>query len=261
MRLSYRERTLNLPPGRYLVGRGPACHLVLDDPRASRAHAQLTVDLMGVVIEDIGSANGVWVNGARIESPAALSNGDVVVIGDQELHFELTDPGPRAPVDTMPEAAPEAGGAFPDSDRPSADDVRSTVKSSALDMLGDVAERALASGEPGQAEALIHARLTEVLDQLRGGQPVEPAVTQRALRIALDLAIQLRARRWLDFALDLLTAKGKPCPPLVAIQLRAARTAAGAPDPARLAAYTRRVRALPTSLEKMRTVALLDDLT
>ena len=257
VRLRYRDRTLNLPPGRYLLGRGPTCHIVLDDPRVSRTHAQMTVDWAGVAMEDLGSANGIWLNGARIHGSVRLNDGDFVVIGDQELAFELSTPAPRAQADTQPEQVPGE----PDFDAV-VDGVAelSTAKSSALDLLGGVAERAMAAGDPGQAETIIHARLAEVLDQLRAGQPVEPAVVQRALRIALDLAIQLKARRWLDYALDLLTARGQPCPPLLAIQMRAARTAAGAPDPTRLAAYMRRVRALPTSLEKVRTVALLDDL-
>jgi hypothetical protein len=43
--------------------------------------------------------------------------------------------------------------------------------------------------------------------------------------------------------------------------VRAAAAATGQPDPARLAAYARCVRALPMSLDKVRTVALLDELS
>jgi pSer/pThr/pTyr-binding forkhead associated (FHA) protein len=256
VRLSNGERTVNLLPGNYLVGRGPQCHVVLDDPRVSRVHARLTVDSGGIAIEDVGSANGVYVNGQRISASLRLSNGDGVVIGDQELGFEVAAVARRRPQrDTVPEDAPGAP------DQYAVEDSFSTARADALEMLGAVAERALAAGEAAQAETVIHARLGEVLDQLRARQMVHPDVAARALRIALDLAQQMRARRWLDYALELLTVLGVPCSPEVLRQVRVVRAATGPPDSTRLAAYARCVRALPMSLDKVRTVALLDELS
>jgi pSer/pThr/pTyr-binding forkhead associated (FHA) protein len=256
VRLSYNERTVNLLPGNYLIGRGPQCHVVLDDPRVSRVHARLTVDSGGVAIEDVGSANGVYVNGERIASLVRMSDGDGVVIGDQELRFHVAATEPRRQQrDTVPEDMRHEPVEY------SADDAFSTARADALEMLGGVAERALAAGEAAQAETVIHSRLAEVLDQLRARQPVHPDVSGRALRIALELARQLRARRWIDYTIDLLTALAVPCTPELVRQVRAARAVTGPPDRSRLAAYARCVRALPMSLDKVRTVALVDELS
>jgi pSer/pThr/pTyr-binding forkhead associated (FHA) protein len=256
VRLTYGDRTVNLLPGNYLIGRGPQCHIVLDDPRVSRAHARLTVDGAGVAIEDIGSANGVYINGDRIAALVRMKHGDGVVIGDQELWFEVAKSEQRRPPrDTIPEDAPLKPADYV------AEDVFSTARADALEMLGGVAERALAAGEPGQAETVIHARLAEVLNCARARQPVHPDVAARALRIALELGRQLRARRWIDYAIDLLTVLGVPCSPELVRHVRAARAVTGPPDPGRLAAYARCVRALPMSLDKVRTVALVDELS
>jgi pSer/pThr/pTyr-binding forkhead associated (FHA) protein len=40
------------------------------------------------VIEDLGSSNGTWVNGVRIEGPTALAPGDVVRIGQLTVRVE-----------------------------------------------------------------------------------------------------------------------------------------------------------------------------
>jgi pSer/pThr/pTyr-binding forkhead associated (FHA) protein len=259
VRLVIGERVLNLLPGSYLIGRGPQCHIVLDDPRVSRMHAQLSIDHAGVAIQDTGSANGIFVNGERVAGLVRLASGDCVVIGRHELRVQLSaDGSPRPPSDTLPEEGPgRIELEQPDRELP---DSFSTTKSNALELLAEVAEKALAAGDASQAETVIHARLIEVLDRVRTRQQVEPAVIDTALRIALGLAHALRARRWLDYALELLTVLGVPCSPEVLRQVRRARATAGAPSPERLAAYGRCVRALPMSLDKVRTVALLDEL-
>jgi FHA domain-containing protein len=67
-----------------IVGRDPSCDLVLNDPKSSRRHAVVESGPSGLFIRDTGSANGVTVNGKRIER-AALAPGDVFRIGDVEV--------------------------------------------------------------------------------------------------------------------------------------------------------------------------------
>ena len=53
-----------------------------DDPVLSRRHARLARDAEGrLTIEDLGSANGTFVNGVQVHAPAVLNVGDVVRIG------------------------------------------------------------------------------------------------------------------------------------------------------------------------------------
>ena len=58
------------------------------DEYASSAHARLEPRRDGVWVEDIGSTNGTFVNGERIDRPRRLRAGDVVRIGETDLRFE-----------------------------------------------------------------------------------------------------------------------------------------------------------------------------
>ncbi|MCY4087335.1 MAG: DUF3662 and FHA domain-containing protein [Actinomycetia bacterium] len=69
-----------------VIGRGRDCDIVLDDPGASRRHAELRRDDGGYVIVDLGSTNGLEVNGKRIET-AQLAPGDLLTIGRTKLRF------------------------------------------------------------------------------------------------------------------------------------------------------------------------------
>jgi hypothetical protein len=64
-----------------VLGRDPSCDLVLNDAKCSRRHAVLEAGPQGLAIRDAGSANGIFVNGDRLER-ASLKDGDVVRLGD-----------------------------------------------------------------------------------------------------------------------------------------------------------------------------------
>jgi pSer/pThr/pTyr-binding forkhead associated (FHA) protein len=71
-----------------------AADLAVDDPEVSRRHASLRPAGDGLEIEDLGSLNGTWVNGARIEGVVRLSPGDRVRLGDTsfEVRQERAQP-------------------------------------------------------------------------------------------------------------------------------------------------------------------------
>jgi hypothetical protein len=71
-----------------VVGRSRECDTVIDDPNVSRRHAELRPEDGGWVIADLGSTNGIKVNGRRVER-ARLEPGDRVTIGVTDLTFEL----------------------------------------------------------------------------------------------------------------------------------------------------------------------------
>lgn len=73
---------------RLLVGRSRDCDLVLDDPNVSRQHMELRRDRAGWVAVDLGSTNGVKVNGRRIDE-APLEPGDEIAVGVSRLTFEV----------------------------------------------------------------------------------------------------------------------------------------------------------------------------
>ncbi|MRG94377.1 FHA domain-containing protein [Polyangium spumosum] len=88
VRLRYLSHELEVPLGQFVIGRSADCQLALDDPLVSRRHALLTVRGDGVTIEDLGSRNGVSVNGAKIDGPRQLAHGDHITIGGQEMALE-----------------------------------------------------------------------------------------------------------------------------------------------------------------------------
>jgi pSer/pThr/pTyr-binding forkhead associated (FHA) protein len=74
-----------LGQGAITVGRRPNCDLVLTDPAASREHARIIVGDQSAAVEDLGSHNGVFVNGRRIRGIQRLSPGDKIDIGQEQI--------------------------------------------------------------------------------------------------------------------------------------------------------------------------------
>jgi hypothetical protein len=80
------KRTV-LSGSRVLIGRSRDCDVPLDDPNVSRRHAELRREDGIWIIADLGSTNGVKVNGRRVEQ-AELQAGDEVMLGLARLRFE-----------------------------------------------------------------------------------------------------------------------------------------------------------------------------
>ena len=77
-----------LSGSRVVLGRSREADIVVDDPNVSRKHAELRRDDSGWQIVDLGSTNGIKVNGRRAEHHA-LTPGDRVTLGVTDLTFEL----------------------------------------------------------------------------------------------------------------------------------------------------------------------------
>ena len=86
-RLRFLLQEIDLPQGDTLVGRSANCQVTLDDPLVSREHARIRIQGTTAVVEDLGSRNGVQLGGQPIAGSTALSNGDRIRIGTQELVF------------------------------------------------------------------------------------------------------------------------------------------------------------------------------
>jgi len=74
-----------LPQGETLIGRSTACHITLEDPLVSRTHARITVADDRATVEDLGSRNGLLVNGERIQGVTSLADGSRIRVGTQEF--------------------------------------------------------------------------------------------------------------------------------------------------------------------------------
>ncbi|MGH7271067.1 MAG: FHA domain-containing protein [Polyangiaceae bacterium] len=95
-RLRFVLQEFDLPPGGTVIGRSLDCHLTLEDPLISRHHARIVVDPSAARIEDMGSRNGVRVNGALIDESTQLRDGDRIRVGTQDFVFCCVDDVGRA---------------------------------------------------------------------------------------------------------------------------------------------------------------------
>lgn len=68
------------------IGRHPESHIFLDDVTVSRRHAEIRREGDAIMLHDVGSLNGTYLNRSRIDS-AALRSGDEVQVGKFKLVF------------------------------------------------------------------------------------------------------------------------------------------------------------------------------
>jgi hypothetical protein len=72
-----------------VLGRSRDCDIVLDDANVSRHHAELRPSGGSWVVRDLGSTNGVKVNGRRVDGAQSLHAGDAIELGSSRVVFEL----------------------------------------------------------------------------------------------------------------------------------------------------------------------------
>ena len=64
-----------------VMGRSEETDVVLDDPYASEFHLRLVAQENGMMLHDLGSTNGTYVNGRRVSAPTELKRGDTIQVG------------------------------------------------------------------------------------------------------------------------------------------------------------------------------------
>jgi hypothetical protein len=91
--------------------------IVIDDPEISRRHCTIAPGPSAeVVITDLSSTNGTWINGARILGPTVVRPGDEVRFGDSVCRFEApaaAQPAPPPPPPPQHQWSPQAPAAVP----------------------------------------------------------------------------------------------------------------------------------------------------
>ena len=104
------EQSIDLQPGRAIVvGRAVTSDVPIYDPTISRRHAELSLTDGGVLVKDVGSSNGTFLNGARITEATATEN-DVITFGKVAFRVkEVTTPAARPQVVPPPVSAEFAG--------------------------------------------------------------------------------------------------------------------------------------------------------
>jgi pSer/pThr/pTyr-binding forkhead associated (FHA) protein len=221
-RLRYLSHDLELPIGDFIIGRSDECQLSLDDPLVSRRHAVLRVRADGVSLEDLGSRNGVMLNGTKIHGEHDLDPGDRVGIGSQEMTLQFTDERQESKgMDEQHRRAMQTLGAM------SLKDIRETVETNAgqpdassstsktfqsFRLLAGVADKALAMGRAEEAERILQTLLVDIQGRARDGRLSEQQVAENAARYAARLAGATGKGSWVDFVFQLYAYTRRPLP-------------------------------------------------
>lgn len=221
----YRGRDLRLTASETVLGRSAACEIVLDDGLVSRRHAQINLGAERVELVDLGSVNGVYVNGVRVEGSRTLLDGDRILIGKQELMVRASRVGgidsvtmagryDRSSAETLSgmEAAAVFTPAAPSIGEPSGD-TEATRKGDALDLLGGVADKVLAMGRGAEAERILANYLRNLMVSARNGGPeLEDPRSDKAIAFAIKLAQATQKGSWVNYAIELGRLRARPLP-------------------------------------------------
>jgi hypothetical protein len=82
-------KVFELGKNEIFIGRDVSNDIVVNDSEVSRKHARLVTQAGGLVVEDLGSTNGTFVNGQRLMGPHVLRPGEVIMLGENiSLAFE-----------------------------------------------------------------------------------------------------------------------------------------------------------------------------
>ncbi|MBQ8286320.1 MAG: FHA domain-containing protein, partial [Thermoguttaceae bacterium] len=83
-------QTVPISIPQFMIGRADDCHLKPRSELISRYHCAILTDDGYVAVRDLGSKNGVYVNGQRVSIEQELKNGDQLAIGPLEFEVVLT---------------------------------------------------------------------------------------------------------------------------------------------------------------------------
>jgi hypothetical protein len=227
------QRELPLEDGETLIGRGDECHVGICEGMVSRRHARVVVGQGRPFIEDLGSANGTFLNQAKVEGRAELYPGDRVFIGTCEIELirrmddedrptvPVLDPRVRAtpPSGVVQDAAmtgrptarerPAVTGIERRSDAPpSSRDPRTELEQ--FEAVAHLADKTLTMGRVDAALRILAGPLEETLARARRGRPPGDAVLDAMGRYAVKLANETLDGRWLNLAIEMHLLASRP---------------------------------------------------
>lgn len=254
-RLRYLAHDIELPPGEFLIGRSAECQLALDDPLVSRKHAAIRVRKDGVTVEDLGSRNGVLLNGVKTEGAQPVADEDRITIGGQELRLYVVDENAEAQVREQYRRHTQTLGMgvseledhlaaqivrVPTVPTPAAANPDATANARGIQsfqLLGGVADKALAMGRAEEAERILQALLLDIVARTKEGKPIEPNVAEQSARYAARIAGATGKSSWIDYVFELYSALARPLPAAVVDELYTVVRKVKALDPKGLRAY------------------------
>jgi len=228
-RLRFLLQEIDLTPGLTTVGRSAACQITIDDPLISREHAQFRVDAERVLIEDLGSRNGVAVNGKPIKAPTLLADNDRIRVGAQEFVLCMVgaagaEKAQRRTTGFMCHCA-ECGIPYPaespvcpacgSSQRAPQEDTLSGAQSDrdwSLELASEAIGRALEKQSWGDVERLLLRARLHVEQRMADGGRVDRHALHGVADAAVALATATGELTWVRWALSLYATLGQTPP-------------------------------------------------
>jgi len=210
-----------------VIGRAEDCAIVLDDPLVSRRHATILDTEAELSVRDLGSRNGVCVNGVRITECQKLVPGDVVRIGNQEMHIL----GEEEPLRDATSEAPEP-----------------TRRFDVMGVVGHLAEKALALGRVDEAERLLAGPFEQLQREAMAGLAPNDEMLAKSTELAVRLLEGSSRGIWLDWLVQIYVAIRKPWPASVVDTLYQVARGSVGHDRQRLRGYCELLRAVQNDL-------------
>ena len=252
LRLVYNGQDFLLPIGDFVIGRSGDCDLILDDPLASRRHARIAVREGSATLEDMGSRNGLYLNGVRVDRAEPLHDGDRIRLAEQDLVFRDSSEGNSMSAHarrraTMPHVIKRT-----DDDDDERSESTGIVQmpippgvrlSEGLNLMGGLAEKALAMGRADEAERLLQRALGEIVTHAARGS-VGLDLCERAATHAARLASATGRGSWIDYVFQLYGGIPALVPARVVDELYAVVRKVKQTDKSILRAYTARLRGI-----------------
>jgi hypothetical protein len=212
-RLRFLLQEFDLPRGETLIGRSSECQVTIEDPLVSRQHARIVVGEDECVVEDLGSRNGVRVNGSPIKGKAALKDGDRLRIGTQELVFCRVEPvasanakttgflrhctACRLPYPREMVACPSCGSTDQTEEETLSGQFGSSSQGAwSVQLLIEVLEKAIAMGRTQDAERLLRRATAQVEERILSGERVDPKQLQALSMVAAKMSLELGEATW-----------------------------------------------------------------
>jgi hypothetical protein len=170
-----------------------------------------------VIVEDMHSTNGLFINGMRLARPTAgLSEGDRLLIGTTEISVFSTRSSATMPIgkqiaevrlnqkQRVPARPPAPAMTRPA--QSASKPIPNTERSDAVELVGVLAGRLMATGHPLEATRVLSEHLNSVLLGASAGLSVPYSVLDHATRYALDLYRWTRRPSWIDYPFELHVA-------------------------------------------------------
>jgi hypothetical protein len=226
-RIRFLLQELELAGTEVVLGRSPDCQVTIEDPLVSRRHA--TISLVGThaTITDLGSRNGVRLNGELINQCAVLRNNDRIRLGTQDLVFLVVDPDKSSrqtratgmirqcqscsrPFPEAP-ACPHCGApVIAQTQTAEFDTITGLIVEPeagwAFQLLGEVVERALNADRVAEAERALQRAAKEIDERVRNNRGVDAVSLSKLSLYAFRLAESQGRIEWVRWVLDLYKA-------------------------------------------------------